>query len=65
MVLRMERTMQEKSRVKLRIWITTILVFLVLGVLPAVKGVAAETQGEEKTAQILSEADVVEITAMS
>ncbi len=51
--------MREKSRVKLRIWITTILVLLVLGFLPAVKGFAAETQGQEKTAQLLQKADIV------
>ena len=51
--------MQEKSRVKLRIWITTILVFLMLGFLPAVRGFAAETQEQEKTTQLLQKDDIV------
>ena len=51
--------MQEKSGVKLRIWITTILVFLMLGFLPAVKGFAAETQEQEKTTQLLQKDDIV------
>ncbi len=55
----MESTMREKSRVKLRIWITMILALFVLGFLPAVKGLAAETQGQEKPTQLLQKADIV------
>ena len=50
----MEITMREKSRLRLRIWIATILALFMAGFLPAVQGGAAEGN----TTKFLQETDV-------